>query len=132
MSIENQMPQIKNNEELLNSEEAQQEANMMRVKIAEMIGHEPTAEDYENALTAVEEMKDAAENETETDNEKRAIKVLQVGAKYWSKGIDLLYKTITLGLGKQKIEEDDDAYLHMFDTAKQRLELLKKKAEKLK
>jgi hypothetical protein len=39
-------------------EEAQGEANMMRVQFAEALGHEPTAEDYDNALKAVEEIKE--------------------------------------------------------------------------
>lgn len=108
----------------LDSEEAQVEANMLRVKLKEVVGHEPTAEDYDKALAAVEEMKEAAAKEPEFD--KHFFQVLQIGSKYFDKGIDALVKVITLG--KLPIEGDRR---NMFEDAELRLKQLREQAEKM-
>lgn len=125
--FERQTNQPSNSQETrLSPEAAQEEANMMRVKLKEIIGHEPTVADYDKALQAIEEMKEAAANET--DGQRAFLKAVEAGNKYFQKGVEALYKTITLGMDKR---QHGDEHLHMFDSAHTRLELLKAEAEKL-
>jgi len=117
------------NSEQLPEDEAHLEANMLRVKMREMIDHEPTAEDYEQALKAVEELKEYAANESNGD--KIFLKMMQVGNKYFLKGVDFLANTLTLGLLKDRIKKDTEYRLHMFDNDEQELAELKRQAENL-
>ena len=68
-------------EERLSPEEAQHEADMIRVKLKEALKHEPTLKDYRNAYKAVEEMKGAAFGEPV--GEYLFFKLLQIGNKYF-------------------------------------------------
>lgn len=123
----NQTPSIESG---MNIEEAQLEANMMRVKLKEMLKHEPTAEDYDQALRAVEEMKELAANEPEFD--KIFLKLMQIGNKYFQKVPEGLVWLLRLGnYPKDQIDvEVREFHLHMFDDAVAKLNHLKEKAEK--
>ena len=102
--------------------EAQMEANMMRVKMKEIVDHEPTSEDYDKALQTVEEMKEAAANESDAD--KAFFKMMQIGNKYFTK--------LILGEGTTPKDKEWTKHLmHMFDDAEASLNQLKKEAEKL-
>jgi hypothetical protein len=114
----------------LGPEEAQMEANMVRVRLKEAIGHEPTGEDYDNALRAVEEIKELAANESEFD--KNFFHVLQIGNKYFQGAADVLLKVITLGKRPNESDvENVEYHRHMFDDAETNLRQLKEKAEKM-
>ena len=109
--------------------EAHDEANMLRVKLKEMVHHEPTAEDYAKALQAVEEMRQLAEEEPAF--EKIVYRVSRIGHEFFQNAADgaLLYLTF----GIRPNEKDATARQEMLDNsfvdAARRLEQLKAKAE---
>jgi hypothetical protein len=115
-------------EERMGLEEAQEEAGMMKVRLAEIVGHEPTSEDYDKALEVVEEMKAAAENETDFD--KALIAVNRVGIKYYAGPIvDIFVRAVTLG--KFNVTHWAQGRGDIFDSAEKKLEKLKQAAEKV-
>ena len=100
---------------------------MVRLKVQEIVGHEPTAEDYTHALQAVEEMRELAANEPDFD--KIVGKMFQIGNKYFQQGVGGFVRI--LSLGRRPDPQVSDWHLHMFDDAQARLEQLKKEAEKM-
>jgi hypothetical protein len=112
-------------------EEAQGEANMMRVQFAEALGHEPTAEDYDNALKAVEEIKEEAANESDVD--KALFGATRIIDKYFiNASATALIKVFTAGKypwNEQQRKNDEDR-AHNFDDAAEKLRQLKKEAGK--
>lgn len=114
--------------EPLDEDEAHLEANMLRVRLREIVGHEPTADDYEKAFRAVEEVKRLAEEEPHFD--KILFKVARIGNKYFNDTADgLLW---ILSLGRRPNEQDKDVRAHslrMFEDASVQLETLRRKAE---
>ena len=128
MSFENPKNE---NDGRMELEEAQTEANMIRVKMKEMVDHEPTAEDYDNALMAVEEMKELAASES--NSEKVFFKLMQIGNKYFQKVPDGLVWLLRLGNypRDQRDVEVREFHLHMFDDAEASLKKLKEEADQL-
>jgi hypothetical protein len=114
----------------LGETEAHDEANLLRAKLREIVNRDPTPEDYDNALRAVNELKRLAENEPEF--ERIFLRMIQVANKYLHIGIDRL-----MSLLAPEIEEDPanistkDWHTHMFDDASSRLKNLKDEAERL-
>lgn len=114
--------------ERLEEPEAQLEANMVKMKLAQMIRHEPTAADYDRALQAVEEIKRLAEEEPQFD--KIALRIAQIGNKYFNDVADGLLWIFTLGrLPDERTRQGREMSLHAFDDAQARLEQLRRQAE---
>lgn len=108
-------------------EEAHFEANMLRTKLRELIDREPTAEDYDKALQAVEETKRFAEEEPEFD--KILYRLLRIGNKYFNDAADGLLWLVTLGNRPNHLDQiSREDSLKMFDDAAARLEELRAKA----
>ncbi len=115
-------------EKRLSPEEASLEANMMRIKLKEVLDREPTSEDYDNALKMVEEMKVAALIEKRTDGEAAFLKLVQIGDKYFNKGVEKLVRLFSLGFVKSDpkfIQEREE----FWDDAETKLNRLKQQAE---
>ena len=112
-------------------EEARLEANMIRVKLKEILKREPTAEDYGNAYLAVEEMKDLAIKEPLS--ELMFFKLVQIGNKYFHGAAEGLVRLLTLGSRQPdgKWSELNESYLHRFDDAMAKFQYLVNRAEKL-
>jgi hypothetical protein len=106
------MPIEGESEGKMDVESALLEAKMMKVKIQEAVGHEPTVADYDEALAEVEEMKKEAEEEAPRGKVDKTIFNV----------MGFLYRIAYYG-------RKEDA--HFFDTAKEKLEQLKADAEKL-
>ena len=119
MSFENKKSQ---KDSPLNNENAQEEANMMRV-LVEDLGHEPTSEDYDNALAAIENLREFAD-----ENESAFLDMLAIGNKYFQGGISTILKLITFNKFKES-PKTREFHMHMFDSSKHRLERLKEKAK---
>jgi hypothetical protein len=115
------------NEGRLGLEDAQMEANMMRVKLKEVVGHEPTKEDYDKALQMVEELKKSAANES--DAERAFIKMVQVGDRFFGEAAEILIRAITFGAKPDG--GTSQARMHVLDNYQQRFEKLKSDAEEM-
>jgi hypothetical protein len=114
--------------EPLAPEKAQLESRMLRVKLAELVGREPTTEDYDKALQAVEEVKQLAEGEPQFD--KLLYELLRIGNKYFNDAADGLLWIFTLGARPNELDKvNREDSLEMFRDAAARLEDLKRKAE---
>lgn len=112
----------------LGIEEGQEEAALLRAWLKESTGHEPTAQDYDHALHAVEEIKQLAEIEPAFD--KVLFRIAQIGNKYFQGATDVLFRVIMLG--KRPNESDrvnSEHHYHMFDDAVADLRHLKERAE---
>jgi hypothetical protein len=119
--------QPKNGEAPMDRDEAQLEADMLRIKVQEMVGHEPTAEDYDRALQAIEEMREKAANEPEFS----AQEMLRIGSKYFEKGLDTFGKIISFGRLNDPELHERRMHMYDFDSARAALEHLKEKVERL-
>jgi hypothetical protein len=114
--------------EMLGEDEAHAEANMLRVKLKEIVHREPTSEDYDKALQAVEEMKRLAEEEPAFA--KVLHEAARIGNRYFQDAAEGLLWALTLG--KRPDERDllnREEFLNMFEDAASQLEVLKKDAE---
>lgn len=133
MSLEGLTNNKENNEENyeekpIGFEEAREEANMMKVKLKEIIGHELTVEDYDKALKMVEEMKNAAANQSEAS--KNFWELWQDGSRIMDKSAQVLAYILSLGkikMDNKSIEED----VKIWDDAESKLNRLKREAEQL-
>ncbi len=118
-------------EQRFSPEEARLEANMMRIKLKEALEHEPTAEDYDRALAMVEEMKREAFTESKrSEGDKAFFKLVQIGQKYFDKGIDGFVRLLSLGFVKSDPNSLKER-VEFWDDAETKLNRLKAKAEKL-
>jgi len=102
---------------------------MIRVKLEEAVGHEPTASDYDRALKAVEEIKKLAEEEPQFD--KVFLKMFQIGNKYFQNIVDVPLWILTLGKKPDSTDRADNWHRHMFDDAEKALHDLKEEADSL-
>lgn len=118
-------------------EEAQADANLMRAKLTELYGREPTSEDYSKTSQWIEELKKLAEDEPTF--KKVFLKILQINSKYLGPeglGMNKLIEIITMGKFNP-YKEDEKTFPGMkrpwddFDNAAERLRKLKEKAEKI-
>ena len=132
----------------MNVKEAQEEANMLRTKIGiapetgkkedhdqsyvrEMFGHdigeEPSPEDYDHALEAVEEMKRLSEEEPK--GEKLMNELKRIASKTKITGI-VLINLFAIAGGSGSFELSHQRRMQELEDASQRLKDLKKEAEK--
>ena len=110
---------------------AHDEARMLKTKLQEIVNHEPTAEDYEKARQAVEEIKELASEEPAFD--RIVFRAFQIGNKYFNNAADGLLWMMTIGARPDESDKANDSfYLHRFDDASSRLRQLKEQAAKLK
>jgi hypothetical protein len=112
-------------------EEAQGEANMMRVQFEEALGHAPTAEDYDNALKAVEEIKEEAAKESDVD--KVLFGATRIIDKYFiNASATAILKVLSAGKypWNEQQKKNDEERGHGFDDAAEKLRQLKKEAGK--
>lgn len=101
---------------------------MLRAKLGELFDREPTAEDYDKALKAVEEIKQLAEEEPQFD--KLLYELLRIGNKYFNDAADGLLWILTFGARPNELDKiNREDSLQMFHDAATRLEHLKRKAE---
>jgi hypothetical protein len=115
--------------------EAHDEANMMRVKMGVKPGEAgefravnggfergPSAREYEQAFVAIEQLKQAAGNES--DYKKAALKVLRVVARPFQEllsGLDAISPT-----SARNVHDWQEERLHMLDDAEKRLRDMQK------
>ncbi|MGC1684863.1 MAG: hypothetical protein WA734_04535 [Candidatus Acidiferrales bacterium] len=118
-----------NRPQLLNEAEAREDGDMLRAKLKEMVGHEPTAEDYDRALQAVEEMKKLAEEEPQFD--RIFFKMMRIGNKYFQGMADGLLSLLSMDKRPNESDlENRNWHLHMFEDATSRLQELRISTEK--
>jgi len=90
----------------LSPEEAREEANIVRIKLKEILSEnlkrEPTAEDYGKALAMVEDLKAEALMEG-TDKHEKLLRRNQVLEKYGNIGTEAIIRWLFLGLIEKKI-----------------------------
>ena len=130
-------PQVNEQDERLDATEAQEEANMMRVKLnlspetgtklEDGFGKKPTKKDYERAFQAVEEMKRLVEEEPAT--EIILNKVLRIAENARINAEALLYLIATRGTAHSNEERHDRIMAGLEDEAS-RLKKLQEEAEK--
>ncbi len=135
-------------------EEAQEEANMLRLKVQDVIRErmskdgkkalalhlstedwgklwEPTKGDYDKALKNLEELISATENETLTDQAKLKVKKsLKMTADILGEGLELLLESVFDPDAYGTRFSDRPDYLE-YQTYKERLKDLKERSEKL-
>ncbi len=117
-------------EEKMGLEEAQGEANMMRAKLKEAVGHEPTAADYDEALRLVEEITEAAAKEPTSEKVQNEImrRLYNVSGSISGALISML------SLGSRPNEKDqawDAERMEIWNDAALELKKLKEKAKEL-
>lgn len=114
----------------LGETEAYDEASLLRAKLREIVNRDPTVEDYDNALQAVDELKRLAESEPEFD--KMFLRIMQIGNRYLHVGIDGLLSLVAPGTKRNSAKlSTEDWHVHMFDDASSRLKDLRDEAERL-
>ena len=143
MSFEKFTPE----ENKLSPEDAQQEANMVRAKMGASPetgkiprnwieaedpkwGKEPTAEDYEDALGAVEEMKRLAKEEPSTE---KVLKLIGRIAERTRDGTMVLLRALSPmpnGIDSQRFLEKHESIMDQLEDASNKLNELKNKAKK--
>lgn len=115
-------------QEPLENTDAQEKANMMRTILAKELKHEPTAEDYNNALQAVEELEKRAK--LEPNWEKNFFNLVRSSTRAVEFTADTLLRIITLNKFPFPEDRGESPNIQTLSDAAYQLKKLKEEAQK--